>query len=95
MPGPPSEDIIVATKRYRIGRQPHFDANGVLRYEGEIVEIPEDQEPAPGWFPVGPGEEETKTEIAPETKTKTEDGEEIEVRGVVLRKGGRAADRKL
>ena len=83
----------MATKRYRIGRQPHFDANGVLRYEGEIVEIPEDQEPAPGWFPVEPGEEETKTEIDEETKT--ENDEEIEVRGVVLRKGGRAADRKL
>lgn len=78
----------MATKRYRIGRQPHFDANGVLRYEGDIVEIPEDQEPGPGWFPVEPDEKETKTKVAEEI-------EEIEVGGVVLKKGGRAADRKL
>lgn len=77
------------TKKYRIGRQPHFDANGVLRYEGEIVEIPEDQEPGAGWTPVEPDEKETKP------TTKTDVDEEIEVRGVVLKKGGRAADRKL
>lgn len=79
----------MATKMYRIGRQPHFDANGVLRYEGEIVEIPEDQEPGAGWTLVEPDEKETKP------KTKTDVDEEIEVRGVVLKKGGRAADRKL
>lgn len=79
----------MATKMYRIGRQPHFDANGVLRYEGEIVEIPEDQEPGAGWTPVEPDEKEAKP------KTKTDVDEEIEVRGVVLKKGGRAADRKL
>lgn len=79
------------TKRYRIGRQPHFTASGVLLGEGAIVEIPEDQQPAPGWDPVESTGKETKTK----TKTKIdEEVEEVEVGGVVLKKG-RAADRKL
>lgn len=82
----------MATKRYRIGRQPHFSASGVLLGEGAIVEIPEDQKPAPGWDPV---DDEEAVEVTDPVTDDPKDDDEVEVGGVVLKKGGRAADRKL
>lgn len=95
-------------KRYRIGRIPHFGPSGYLLREGDFVDIPASQAPAPGWTFVGDVDEngnligaEDKRPHVPEAKgAEGAEGAEgadetLKVGGVVLRKGGRAADRKI
>src|SRR5690606_41498098 len=71
-------------KRYRIGRIPHFGPSGYLLREGDFVDIPASQEPAPGWTFIGDvdetgkliGEEDKKSSV-PEAKVadSTDDAE--------------------
>jgi len=98
-------------KRYRIGRIPHFGPSGYLLREGDFVDIPASQAPAPGWTFVGDVDEngnligaEDKKHYVPEAKgAESAEGAEgaegaeetLQVGGVVLKKGGRAADRKI
>jgi len=87
---------------------PHFGPAGYLLREGDFVDIPASQEPAPGWTFIGDVDETGKLIGAEDKKydvseDKVADGaddaegadETLKVGGVVLRKGGRAADRKI
>ena len=92
-------------KRYRIGRIPHFGPSGYLLREGDVVDIPASQEPAPGWTFIGDvdetgtliGAEDKKSYVSEAQVADDAEGadETLKVGGVVLRKGGRAADRKI
>ena len=89
-------------KRYRIGRIPHFGPSGYLLREGDFVDIPASQKPAPGWTFVGDVDEngnligaEDKKHYVSEAQGAESAEETLQVGGVVLRKGGRAADRKI
>jgi len=75
------------TKRYRIGDVPYFTRQGYLATEGDIVEIPANEKPAPSWTEVVEGD------TAAPAPAKAE--ETIEVGGVVIKKGGRAADKDI
>jgi len=89
-------------KRYRIGRIPHFGPAGYLLREGDFVDIPASRKPAPGWTFIGDVDETGKLIEAEGKKSHVseaqgDDGadETLTVGSVVLRKGGRAADRKI
>lgn len=89
-------------KRYRIGRIPHFGPSGYLLREGDFVDIPASQAPAPGWTFVGDVDEngnligaDDKKNYVTEAKGAEGEEETLKVGGVVLKKGGRAADRKI
>lgn len=81
------------TKKYRIGKQPHFTTANVLLVEGDIVEVPADQLPGPGWTEVPHKTKATETEEPQEPVAPEDEGEDLEVGGVKLKK--RAADRRL
>lgn len=92
-------------KRYRIGRMPHFGPSGYLLREGDFVDIPASRKPAPGWTFIGDVDETGKLIGAEDKKSYVSEAqgaegaddadETLTVGSVVLRKGGRAADRKI
>lgn len=95
-------------KRYRIGRMPHFGPSGYLLREGDFVDIPASRKPAPGWTFIGDvdetgkliGAEDKKSYVSEAQGAEGAEGaddadETLTVGSVVLRKGGRAADRKI
>lgn len=75
-------------KKYRIGKQPHFCASGYLMYEGDIIEIPADQKPGPGWI-------EVVEKVAEASAKDSESDDEVKTVEVVVKKGGRAADKDI